>query len=300
MRLSYLPLLRWLFGYPRTDVLVADEAPDVAPPAASERPAPGPAPLLFSGGVDSLYSLVRLRQVGYPLRMLVNLNAGAHGFDRATMRLRFERMQRLAERADLDAHLIDTNFHEVVRVPHRWAHEFRNISAAYALYGATDGLAYSTTYAFRDTGLGRAKEALDHGANAIKETVAWSRMPLIEVGYEAIRFDKMRALADEPLTWDTLDVCVDAAYQLAAGPGEPINCSRCFKCVRAMLTLEHIGALERYHTQFDIGRMATERDAMVEMMAGRTYLLDTELIDHLGGAVEPDVPAIIVTPPRGL
>lgn len=71
----------------------------------------------------------------------------------------------------------------------------------------------------------------------------WSSETLefIHDGVEARRIDKINRLASEPVILQNLRVCV---YP----PGRNLNCGRCEKCVRTMIALQAVGALDRCDT----------------------------------------------------
>jgi len=298
LRLGYLPLLRTLFGFQLTGVEAA--GPDqvgFAMRSPDSSRAAGPAALLFSGGVDSSYSFIRLREAGHPLQLLVNVNAGAHGPDRDLMRRRYGRVRSFARDVGLDALLIDTNFHELLAMPHLQAWQFRNLSAAMALVGAAQGCVVSSTYSYRDQGFERAHEEIDYLGVAVSATFAWSRMPVTEVGADSTRIDKVRVIAEDPCSYRLLEVCVNGPYQLAASATDPVNCGRCSKCIRTMLTLDHLGRLGAYATQFDIHTFGSRRSDILAQVLRSDDPNDREVIEAIRGETRPVGPLMRVPAP---
>jgi len=93
--------------------------------------------------------------------------------------------------------------------------------------------------------------------------VPWSSHPLLDPlwgteglefihdGLEARRPDKVRMLAEHDWVLQALRVC-------SRNPQTKLNCGRCEKCIRTMLSLEAAGALERcptFETPLDPGRV---------------------------------------------
>jgi hypothetical protein len=224
---------------------------------------------MFSGGVDSLYSFVRLREAQHPLRTLVNINAGAHGPDRALMTRRFARIQGFADAHDMDAVLVDTNFHEVLQIRHDMSYTIRNIAAAGTLFGAIAGVVESTSRSYYQFNPLHVPLYMCNIAPTVTVSLAWPGMPLLEIGYETARWEKLLTVAEMPESHTTLDVCVNGPYQLAAGPDDPINCSTCSKCLWVLLALDKMGLLERYRAVFDLDRFSTERDASLAAVEER-------------------------------
>jgi len=271
LRLGYVPMLERLYAFPRTQLRVTDQTDRPAGWSPRRRlrrhGLPEPAMLLFSGGIDSLYSYYRLRQVGHPLTTLVNVNAGAHGPHRELMERRFERVRRFATAAGIEALLIDANFHELLQIPHKHVYPIRNIAAASTLHGAAAGLISSNSRAYDEVSFELVGDYIGNIGPALLSSFAWAGMPHIEVGYEAGRYAKLARVAEEPPSYRMLDVCVDAAYQLAAGPGDVVNCGRCSKCHWVQLALEHMGRLDRFGTQFDLARFASHRQESIDYEA---------------------------------
>ena len=287
LRLQCIPLLRLAFGFPETDILV--EAPGrhvTRIPPQSTREA-----LLFSGGVDSLYSLVRLRELGHPAPLLVNVNAGAHGDERSHFQSRLLRIQSLAQTAGLDLLSIDTNFHEVVEIGHQYGHPFRTIAAAHTAHGAIGHLFLSTARAFQELSYDFVEWSMEAPGATVSNSVVWGRIPMTEIGYERTRFEKVTTIAEEPLSYHALDVCVDPV-RAAAKPIPRPNCGECFKCVQTLFELELTGKLDRFATQFDIEAFRANRAQNVERIRARTGPGNVYIMARLEGR-EPEPPAVL-------
>ena len=289
LRLGYLPLLTYLYALPAIEVRAPGPgrraSVRIRRPRVRGHP-PDPAALLYSGGVDSLFSFIRLRQVGHPLRLLLNVNAGAHGPSRALMTRRFERVDAFARAVGMGSLLIDTNFHELLAIPHQTIWPIRNLPAAFTLHGVLAGLVSSTARAFQEISYGHAGGFIGDLGARLNSSLAWARMPVTEVGYEATRYDKLRTVADEPLSYHALDVCLDARYQLAAGPSDPVNCGDCHKCSRVLVALDRMARLDRFGTQFDLERYATNRDAILTRIEAQDEIEFTSPL-HPAAAVAP-------------
>ena len=91
------------------------------------------------------------------------------------------------------------------------------------------------------------------------------------------RYDKILELVDFEPAQRYLQVCVSDR-----GP----NCGRCFKCIRTLLMLDALGALDKFNKVFDVARYSRERhwylqqlywshitdsDKMLERVYGRLY-----------------------------
>jgi hypothetical protein len=131
----------------------------------------------------------------------------------------------------------------------------------------------------------------------VSNSVVWDRIPLTEIGYDRTRFEKVTTIAEEPLSFRALDVCVDPE-RVAAKPDAPVNCGECFKCSQTLLELELAGCLDRYATQFDLESFRANRDSVIERLRVRGGPGNSYLLARLDG-LDPSPPvALDVTTPE--
>ncbi len=202
--------------------------------------------VMFSGGVDSFYTLYRHLPERQPIpefrltHGIFLFHFDLQGYERASYRKASQLYQQLFREHGLT--LIPANFNSREFQPggsysqrRRWA----NKAIGAVLAGA--GLAFGR-------GLGRLLLASPHTLEFVGFT--GSSMPLdqslstewLEVVHDSLvedRADKTIALADWPATHDTLRVCW-------WDPDGVQNCGRCAKCIRTMTTLEAAGKLDAY------------------------------------------------------
>lgn len=67
-------------------------------------------------------------------------------------------------------------------------------------------------------------------------------------GAQHTRTEKTANIADNPLAWKHLNVCVNTSDEHV----EATNCSRCSKCLRTLMALWAVGALQKFSGVFDI------------------------------------------------
>lgn len=210
-------------------------APRAAPRADDGGGEGGQTALCFSGGVDSFYSLLRGgRQV--------DLLAGVHGYDidlpdfvRASA---FETSLRaVAAELGLRGVVVRTNLRE-----HRasanasWERTHGGALAAvgHLLGGTVSRLLISSSQPY--------SKHKPWGTHWLTDPL-WSsdRLEVVHVGEELSRYEKLKAIANEPLVRRHLRVC----WENLAPKG---NCSRCEKCLRTSLFLAEWGELENFPT----------------------------------------------------
>ncbi len=186
--------------------------------------------LLFSGGVDSFYTLLRS---GYAVHYLVFVIGFDMKLDDISRFEAFEPSLRAAadESGALPA-VIRTNLREhSAFTPVSWERTHGGALAAigHLLSGVAGQLliASSNPFSLRDP----------WGSHWMTDAF-WSseRLQILHIGAHLDRNSKLRAIADEPPVRNHLRVCWE--NRIPAG-----NCSRCEKCVRTRLILADCGRL---------------------------------------------------------
>jgi hypothetical protein len=116
---------------------------------------------------------------------------------------------------------------------------------------------------------------------------------IVHDGCAATRVDKARVVATSEIALRTLQVCA------SGGTGEFRNCGRCDKCLRTMVNLRVVGALERcpvFAEPLDLRRvsltnMANERiDLADNLLAAKAIGTDRALIAALERGANPWAP----------
>jgi len=217
----------WKPGY--AQVTVTGVQPQVAPQPQAQRVG-----VFFSTGVDSFYSLLRHCD---EITDLIYLG----GFDTTVgdwsgYQATAERARRVAEHYGKGFIQIDTNIRQMIE--------------RYAFWGLAHGAAMASighllSQHFRRLYIAASLDLPNqiHWGTHPQLDPCWSSETLefIHDGSDTRRIDKVERLAQEDIALQTLRVCV---YP----PGEKLNCGRCEKCVRTMIALRAVNALERCPT----------------------------------------------------
>jgi len=82
---------------------------------------------------------------------------------------------------------------------------------------------------------------------------------LIIHGCQYSRPEKTVIVSKNPLTHKFLDICINDEHLLRSN-SKILNCSKCFKCLRTMVTLEHFNLLDLYTDVFDLGIYRSNKD----------------------------------------
>ena len=255
------------------------------PPAAALAPAvevrPPVTALCFSAGVDSFHALLRSGET-------VDALVTAHGFDipledRTRMLALGASLREIAAARGIRSIVVSTNLreHPLMRsVAWELTHGGALAALGHLLDRAAGRLLIASSIPLRSRRRGWGSHW--------KTDRLWSssRLEVVNVGAELRRVGKLREIAGEPLVQRHLRVC----WENRAPAG---NCSRCEKCLQAMLILAECGALERF-TVFEGADALTERvSALSAMRHVRTSFDDLGRSGRLSPELSNAVRALI-------
>lgn len=271
---SYIPLVTDFYDLPKIEV----RRSAIVKPFVPARTAAPHSALLFSGGLDSFYSLLTLIERRRSPGCLVSINAGAYS-DRREWMAAFDNLDKIASKVGLPMIYMDTNFHHLFPKPNLAAHSLRNISAATLLSGLVSTLFYSTSETLRDINYAESK---DTGVMSLMEPQllnALQRQDISTVmfGIDTSRVSKTEQISANPIVQSHLDVCTNSEYQVTRGEG-PLNCGQCRKCIRTLFTLEAFDALDRFAACFPLDGFRQHRAAFMERLNQSQLLLDQDVV----------------------
>ncbi len=207
----------WWSHDPLRLVMPPGSAPVASPPVI----APGTTALLFSGGIDSFYSLVRNPDVGI-LAFIIGFDVRVHNTEvwQAVVRAHRE----LATELGLRFIALATNLRDhPVLGQMRWAryHGVLLAAATHLLKERASHWIISSTFQQDNLMPWGSRPDLDH---------LWSGggVHITHYGADKSREEKLVAMADMPMVHQRLRVCY-------ADPRAEGNCGRCERCVRTRL-----------------------------------------------------------------
>jgi len=263
--------------------------------APSRTPAPGVA-TGFSCGIDSLHALHELFvNPGHGRRRLSHLlffDVGSHG-RRDAPRVsaeRRERVGRVARELGLPLITLRSNLDQLTATSFAPTHTLRNASAAHALSGRIGCFFYASAWTYRDVGV-RRSATMGIADPVVLGLLSTDALTCIPLGTRLRRVDKTALVADLPIAQRALDVCTDDSERV---PGGPLNCSRCQKCRRTLLTLDILGRVAKFEAVFDLGRYRADRSKIVAGILAAPDGYEREIIAlarerkvDLGAMVDP-------------
>lgn len=217
-----------------------------APLTAEKANSKGAVATGFSGGVDSLHTIMTHgKDSPFPLTHLTLFNVGV--FEGAAYRQGFQiscrNAQGFAEEMGLELVGLDSNLPQVL--PERFLDVFtyRLLAGALVLQGLLSTYLISSSY---DLGTFRF-DLHDSGTHDffLIHCAQTESMSVYDPGVQIKRVQKIRELAEWEPAHRWLHFCIFGHV------GEK-NCGRCKKCARDISTLYGLGALERFEAVVDI------------------------------------------------
>jgi hypothetical protein len=215
--------------------------------AAPSAPAAGVA-TGFSGGIDSFSvvadHLLTKCSPGFRLTHLLYNDVGAHGapgkFD-----FYFDKITKAAAPLRLPIIKVASNLETFYppKPTFQQTHSFRNGAVALLLQGGIGKFLYASTYRYADTSLTPSND-IGFADSALVGLMSTESLRAMSVGSEHSRVRKTLMVSNHPESYRVLDVCT--------GEEHTRNCSKCFKCLRTMLTLDIAGRLDLYREAFDL------------------------------------------------
>lgn len=199
----------------------------------------------FSGGIDSLYTIMRHNSESeYPITHLAIFNCGTLVFKHRNAFLEScQRARCFGEEQNLQVICVDTNLHMVLLEKYINVYTFRLVACTLALQGLFKMYLISS-------GPNAAECELDPKYCARYDLltvncVSTESLNFYLSGVETTRGKKLEALADWEPSWRWLHPCT-------RGIVGKTNCGSCKKCICDLTTLYALGKLERYKAVYDI------------------------------------------------
>ena len=221
----------WLPGAGRVAVHAAEAAGDSTPEAGAARNSAS----FFSGGVDSLFTLIKNRETLTHLILV-------HGFDVAlceenyfrALRARAENVAGAFRKRLIAAR---TNVREFYGQTHdQWTYYHGGVLAAIGLClsDCLSAVLIGSTYSLA--------QLHPWGSHPLIDPL-WSTgaLRVVHDGAEAARMRKIEVIAREPAALRMLRVC-------GGQPDSEMNCGQCEKCLRTMIGLQLLGRLDECPT----------------------------------------------------
>lgn len=227
----------------------------------------------ISCGVDSLYTIsTHDNNVPKPYQIthLCFFDAGSHDTglkEEVSYNLfkgRYDLCKQFAKEYNYGFIFIRNDIYKLINkyggYSHIENHTYMALSCIYALQSAFSVYYYSSGISVREFSCikNKPKEQLDAAHYDIL-TLNIASIPylrFISSGGNLSRIQKTKRIAEYPPAYKYLNVCVNSVE----------NDSKCFKCVRTMLTLDALGKLDKFNKVFDTEYYEKHRNIYIEKM----------------------------------
>ncbi|WP_426323410.1 hypothetical protein [Microbacterium sp. E-13] len=200
----------------------------------------------FSGGVDSFATLTEYASgAGVPATLrvthLLNNNVGAHGDGGRTLwRRRVDALRPVAADLGLPFVRVDSNLDEhYPRMGFMQTVTLRNAAVMHLLGGGIGRSYHASEGTFRHLRMPPPHGDISLAGAMLFPLLSTPGLTLESTSSGMSRIERTLALVGRPYS-RYLDVCIDADSD------RETNCSRCWKCMRTMLTLEIAGRLDDF------------------------------------------------------
>lgn len=201
----------------------------------------------ISCGVDSLHAVAKQTNLIFKNHNITHLtfnNVGSHGEGKRASDLfakRCERPVRFAKEYGFDIIVSDSNLMDIIKQVHFESHTYSSLFPVYCLQKL-----YSIYY-YASAGFGYHEFRLDErdcGAYELLSLPLFStnRLRIYSEGEGFSRMDKLKDIVRYKPSYKYLNVCLSSED----------NCGKCEKCIRTLLGIDALGALDKYKDVFDI------------------------------------------------
>lgn len=229
----------------------------------------------FTGGVDSFYTLLKHRE---EITDLIFVHGYDVALDNQSLRARVSAVvRRVGAQMGVGVVEVETNLRGLLDAHMPWGvtHGAALAAVGHLLQSEFRQIFIASSYGYADL--------FPWGSHPLLDPL-WSddTLAFVHDGCEATRSQKTRFIADDAVVMGHLRVCYE-------NPGNAYNCGRCGKCLRTMINLEAVGALDRCSTFVE-----PLDPARVARMAVGSASVRTTAVDNLRAltAWRPDSPLL--------
>lgn len=216
----------------------------------------------ISGGVDSFYTVMKYKDEKFGSNRITHIlfnNIVTADIEEERIRKQHNKdvldKKQIAEELGLNFVELYSNLYEFYRHPGIFNHYFtmQYASAPLALAHLFGVFYFSSSYTLDSFSLNYDK--IPSGAPFDLFTLdcaSTESMKFYSAGMEVTRYQKMKLFVSERTSQKHLQVC--GGSQAFGGPKKmkKLNCGRCMKCSRAIVSLELMGELKNYESIIDV------------------------------------------------
>ncbi len=215
----------------------------------------------ISCGVDSLSTIathINLEN-DYRIKYLTYFKAGAHGVYGGTIANQiFERglqhATAFANENNLPIIVVESNIMDVLKINFQSLHTLIHLSCILNLQKLVSIYYYASSFRFDYYELDGFNSSWDI---LILDLIETESLNFYSSASQYTRFERTEIVANYEPSYKFLDVCLEPIN------ASLINCSKCEKCVRTLLSLEMIGKIDNYKNIFDLQTYYANKDQYI-------------------------------------
>jgi len=239
----------------------------IAAVATEKLPNAGAVGTGISCGVDSLHALATKYATEYKHLNVTHLtfnNVGSHGEGEKAQKLyesRLKRPERFAKEYGFEFVASNSNLMDVIKQSHFKTHTYSSMFPVLCLQKLYSVYFYASGgYKFNEFNLHHSSSS-SSGSYELLSLQCFSTdvCRIMSDGMGLTRLMKLEEVVNYPPSYKYLNVCLK----------EGDNCSRCEKCVRTLLGIDVLGALDKYTHVFDIEYYKSHRMWYIQQLLYR-------------------------------
>lgn len=193
---------------------------------------------------------------------------------------KFNHLKNLTDKIDLPLVRTKTNFHKLYakkKIGFEQTHPIRNAVIAHLLSAKGIKLLYSSSFPLKDFEI-KPWSDIAIVNKVLLPLLSTDKTEIVDVGSEYTRVQKTEIISKIDYSYDFLDICIGKKHLKS----DYYNCSQCYKCMRALVTFEKLGVLEKYNKMFDLNIYYEHKDNYLKKLQKSKQLNDVDLLYFLG------------------
>ena len=208
------------------------------------------------------------------LTHLTNFYAGAYSV-KNTYYNKMKNIESYVSKTDLELFVVDTNFMHINNFEHQYFHTLRNLSVPLFFQKLFKKYYYGSSFSYKDSKLIKNSGSITSVEPIIIPHLSTESLDISIHGCEYTRIKKTLNVNENSLNYKHLDVCVHPTYYDSTT--KKLNCSKCFKCLRTLCTLDYYHIIQNFSGVFDLDTFYLHKhDYLAELEKTNPY--DRELI----------------------
>lgn len=193
---------------------------------------------------------------------------------------KFNHLKNLTDKIDLPLVRTNTNFHKLYakkKIGFEQTHPIRNAVIAHLLSAKGIKLLYSSSFPLKDFEI-KPWPDIAIVNKVLLPLLSTDKTEIVDVGSEYTRVQKTEIVSKIDYSYDFLDICIGKKHLKS----DYYNCSQCYKCMRALVTFEKLGVLEKYNKLFNLDLYYANKDNYLNKLQKSKQLNDVDLSNFLG------------------